>query len=288
MTATETTATTPVSPGPARRAPRPWGLYAAIVLAVIFVVAALWPQLLAPGSPTAVDFAAALQPPSLAHPFGTDESGRDLLTRVIHGTGPSLAIGLGATAVALAIAIVLGSVAALAGRVVSGLAGRIIEILFAFPSLLLALLLVSILGPSASTQIVAVGVGSAPGYARIVRGQVLQAKGAGYVEAAVALGHSRGRILRSHIIPNALRPLVAIFALSIGQSIVWASSLSFLGLGVAPPSSEWGALLDAGRAFITQAPWLIVIPGLVIIALALSTTTIGKHLQITLEKGERS
>lgn len=288
MTAIDTTPGTPAPPAAATRAPRPWGLYAAVTLAAIFVIAALWPQLLAPGSPTAVDFAAALQPPSLAHPFGTDESGRDLLTRVIHGSGQSLAIGLGATAVALAVAIVLGSIAALAGRFVSGIAGRIIEILFAFPSLLLALLLVSILGPSASTQIVAVGIGSAPGYARIVRGQVLQAKGAGYVEAAVALGHSPRRILLAHIIPNALRPLVAIFALSIGQSIVWASSLSFLGLGVAPPSSEWGALLDAGRAYITQAPWLIVIPGLVIVALALSTTTIGKHLQIALERGERA
>lgn len=270
-----------------RRGPRPYGLLLAVLALAACAVSALWPTLIAPASPVEVDFASVLQGPSLAHPFGTDESGRDLLSRVIHGARESLSIGIGATALSLAIAIVLGSTAALGGRALAAVAGRVIEILFAFPSLLLALLLVSILGPSAGTLIVAVGVGTAPGYARIVRGQVLQAKGSGYVEAARALGHSRGRILAAHVIPNALRPLVAIFALSVGQSIVWSSSLSFLGLGVAPPSSEWGALLDAGRAYITQAPWLIVIPGLVIVALALAATTLGKHLQIALERGEK-
>jgi peptide/nickel transport system permease protein len=121
----------------------------------------------------------------------------------------------------------------------------------------------------------------------MVRGQILSAKNSGYVEAATALGHSRARIIQAHILPNALRPLVAVFALSVGQSIVWASSLSFLGFGVAPPASEWGALLDAGRAYITQAGWLIVIPGLVIVAVALAATTIGRHLQNSLEKGEK-
>jgi peptide/nickel transport system permease protein len=137
------------------------------------------------------------------------------------------------------------------------------------------------------TQIVAVGVGTAPGYARIIRGQILSAKDSGYVEAAVALGHSRWRILGAHIVPNAVRPLVAIITLSIGQSIVWASSLAFLGLGVAPPSSEWGALLDAGRTYITQAGWLIVIPGLVIVTLALAATALGRYIQNILEKGEK-
>jgi peptide/nickel transport system permease protein len=121
----------------------------------------------------------------------------------------------------------------------------------------------------------------------MIRGQILAAKGSAYVEAATALGHSRPRIVLSHILPNALRPLVAVFALSVGQSIVWASSLSFLGLGVAPPSSEWGALLDAGRQYIVQSPWLIVVPGVVIVAVALAATTIGRHLQSHLEKGEK-
>jgi peptide/nickel transport system permease protein len=182
-------------------------------------------------------------------------------------------------------ALVLGSIAALGDRVTSAVVNRLIEVVFAFPNLLLALLLVSILGPSPWTQVVAVGVSTAPGYARMVRGQIISAKNAGYVEAARALGHGWWRILGRHVLPNAIRPLVAVFTMAIGQSIVWASGLSFLGLGVAPPSSEWGALLDAGRSSILQAPWLTFIPGLVILVLALTATTIGKHIQNSLEKG---
>jgi peptide/nickel transport system permease protein len=267
---------------------KPWGLYLAIGFAVLVTVAAVAPQLLATHSPTALDYPAALQPPSWAHWFGTDESGRDLYSRVVYGARESLLIGLGAAAVGVSVAIVLGTLAALAIKPAAVVVDRFVEVMFAFPALLLALLLIAIAGPSATTEIFAVGLGTAPGYARMVRGQILSAKSSGYVEAATALGHSRARIIRSHILPNAIRPLVAVFALSIGQSIVWASSLSFLGLGVAPPSSEWGALLDAGRAYIIQAPWLIVIPGLVIVAVALAATTIGRHLQSYLEKGERS
>lgn len=269
----------------ARLADRPWSLWLALAYVAVLAIAALAPSLLAPSSPTAVDYAAALLPPSLEHPFGTDESGRDLYTRVVHGAADSLSIGLGAAALAIVCAIVLGVLAALGPRPIAALVDRVIEVLFAFPTLLLALLLIAITGPSATTQIIAVGLGSAPGYARMVRGQIRQAVGSGYVEAAVALGHGRARILRRHVLPNALRPLVAVAALAVGQSIVWASSLSFLGLGVAPPSPEWGALLDAGRPYVIQAGWLIVIPGLVIVALALAATSIGRHLQRRLENG---
>jgi len=266
----------------------PWDLIVAATVSVLFVIAAIWPQVLATYDPFAMDLGAALQSPSLAHWFGTDEAGRDLYSRVVYGTRESLGIGIGAAAVSLSLAVVLGTLAALGGRATSAAVGWLLEVAFAFPALLLSLLLIAVLGPSALTQILAVGIGTAPGYARIVRGQILSAKGSGYVEAAVSLGHPRSRILGRHILPNALRPLVAIFALSIGQSIVWASSLSFLGLGVAPPSPEWGALLDAGRAFITEAGWLTVIPGLVIVVLALAATTLGRHLQLFLEKGEKS
>lgn len=266
----------------------PWGLLAAIAVLGFFAAAAVAPHLLATHSPVALDYPAALQSPSATHWFGTDESGRDLYSRVVFGTRESLTIGLGAAVVSLTLALVLGALAALGGRIVSAAVGRVIEMLFAFPTLLLALLLIAVAGPSATTAIFAVGLGTAPGYARMIRGQLLQAKGSGYVEAAVALGHSRARIIRRQVLPNGLRPLVAIFALSVGQSIVWASGLSFIGLGVAPPSPEWGALLDAGRAYITQAGWLTVIPGLVIVVLALATTTLGTHAQRALEKGERS
>ncbi|MFJ8895688.1 ABC transporter permease [Leifsonia sp. NPDC102414] len=266
---------------------RPWGLYVAVAFALLLAVAAFAPQALTVHAPTAIDYGAALKPPSFAHWFGTDESGRDLYTRVVWGARESLLIGLGAAAVGVITALILGSIAALGPKPAAVVVDRFVEVMFAFPALLLALLLIAIAGPSAATEIFAVGLGTAPGYARMIRGQILGAKNSGYVEAATALGHSRWRIIRAHILPNALRPLVAVFALSVGQSIVWASSLSFLGLGVAPPSSEWGALLDAGRAYITQAWWLVVVPGLVIVAVALAATTIGRHLQIRLEKGER-
>jgi len=284
MTAIRVTAIPTIS---TRLARLPWGLYAAGALVVLLGLAAIAPQLLATSDPYALDYPAALQAPSWAHWFGTDESGRDLYSRIVYGTRESLLIGLGAAGVGIVLALLLGSLAALAIKPAAVVVDRFVEVMFAFPALLLALLLIAIAGPSAATEIFAVGLGTAPGYARMIRGQVLAAKNSGYVEAATALGHSRARIVRAHILPNALRPLVAVFALSVGQSIVWASSLSFLGLGVAPPSSEWGALLDAGRAYITQAGWLVVVPGLVIVAVALAATTIGRHLQINLEKGER-
>ena len=266
---------------------RPWGLYLALLLVALLVIAVIAPQLLTSGLPFESHYADALQPPSFAHWFGTDESGRDLYTRVVYGARESLVIGLGAAAVGILTALVLGSLAALGPKPVAVVVDRFVEVMFSFPALLLALLLIAITGPSATTEVLAVGLGTAPGYARMIRGQILAAKGAPYVEAARALGHPRSRIVVAHILPNALRPLIAVFALSVGQSIVWASSLSFLGLGVAPPASEWGALLDAGRANIIQAPWLVVIPGLVIVAVALAATTIGRHLQSWLEKGEK-
>ncbi len=279
----------PASDASAVRRRRPsLGLVAALGVVAFLLLAAVWPAVLATHSPTANDFAAALQSPSWAHWFGTDEAGRDLYSRVVWGARESLLIGLGAASVSLGVAVLLGTAAALGGRVLAGVVGFTLEVAFAFPALLLALLLVAILGPSAWTQVLAVGIGTAPGYARIVRAQVLAARSSGYVEAAVALGHARGRIVLRQILPNALRPLVAIFALSIGQSIVWASSLAFLGLGVAPPSSEWGALLDAGRTYITRAPWLVVIPGLVIVTLALAATSLGGRLRDALETGEKA
>ncbi|TFV98469.1 ABC transporter permease [Orlajensenia leifsoniae] len=280
----------PAAPRPtasARLLQLPWDLFAALTATAVFALAALWPALLATQGPFAMDLANTLAPPSSAHWFGTDESGRDLYSRVIYGTAASLGVGIGAAVVSLTLAVILGSLAALGNRPTAAAVGWLLEVAFAFPALLLSLLLIAVLGPSILTLILAVGIGTAPGYARMVRGQILSARGAPYVEAAVALGHSRGRILRQHILPNSLRPLVAVFALSIGQSIVWASSLSFLGLGIAPPAPEWGALLDAGRGYITVAGWLTVIPGLVIVLLALTTTTLGRHLQSILEKGEK-
>lgn len=261
----------------------PPGVIAAGLVVALLVLAVVWPSLPATHDPNAIDLPAALQSPSVHHLFGTDLSGRDLYSRVVHGTAQSLLIGIGATAVALLIAVVLGFSAGLAPRGVSAGTDRLIEVLFAFPALLLALLLVSVFGPGAATLVVAVGVGTAPGYARIIRGQVRSVRTAPYIEAARALGHTRTRIFRQHIVPNALRPMAVTATLGVGQSIVWASGLAFLGLGVPPPASEWGALLDAGRTYLTHAWWLELFPGLAIVVVALALTTLGRYAGHRLE-----
>jgi peptide/nickel transport system permease protein len=258
-----------------------------LLIVILVIVAAVAPGVLAHGNPDAISLGQTLLPPSFSHPFGTDDAGRDLFTRVIYGARESLGIGLGATGLAMSIAILLGFGAGLARGVVDAVISRILEVAFAFPVLLLALLLIAIRGPSLSTEIVAVGIGSAPGYARMVRGQVLNVRQAAYIEAADALGHSRWAVTRRHLFPNAMRPLVAMITLGVGQSIVWASGLAFLGLGVAPPSSEWGALLDSGRLYVTTAWWLELMPGLVIVLVALSVTSLGRTLQHRLEGAAR-
>jgi peptide/nickel transport system permease protein len=263
------------------------GTVVPLVIVLLVVIAAIAPGILTHRNPDAINLEQTLLPPSFSHLLGTDDAGRDQLTRVIYGARESLGIGLGATGLAMSIAILLGFAAGLARGVVDLVISRILEVAFAFPVLLLALLLIAIRGPSLTTEIVAVGIGSAPGYARMVRGQVLNVRQAAYIEAAGALGHSRWAVTRRHLFPNAMRPLVAMITLGVGQSIVWASGLSFLGLGVAPPSPEWGALLDSGRLYVTTQWWLEVMPGLVIVLVALSVTSLGRTLQHRLEGAAR-
>jgi peptide/nickel transport system permease protein len=265
---------------------RPGTVVASLIVAFL-VIAVIAPGLLTARSPYTINLEQTLLPPSLAHPFGTDDAGRDMYTRVVYGARESLGIGLGATGLAMGIAVLLGFAGGLMGGIVDMAISRVLEVAFAFPVLLLALLLIAVRGPSVNTEIIAVGIGSAPGYARMVRGQVLNVRRADYIEAAGALGHSRWPVIRRHLFPNAMRPLVAVTTLGIGQSIVWASGLAFLGLGVAPPSPEWGALLDSGREYITTSWWLEILPGLVIVLVALSVTTLGRTLQHRLEGAAR-
>ena len=259
----------------------------AVVIVALLAIAVLAPSLLTSHSPTEIDLQNTLHPPSSAHPFGTDDAGRDLFTRVVYGARESFGIGLGATALAMVIAILVGFTAGLSRGVVDAVLTRLLEVAFAFPVLLLALLLIAIRGPSLGTVIVAVGVGSAPGYARMVRGQVMHVRQAGYIQSSLALGHTWPAVIRRHLFPNAMRPLVAMMTLGVGQSIVWASGLAFLGLGVAPPSPEWGALLDAGRVSITTSPWLEITPGLVIVLVTVALTSLGRTLQHRLEGAAR-
>jgi peptide/nickel transport system permease protein len=273
--------------GTVRRLGRPGSLTPGIVLAWLMIafllVAVAFPGLIARDAPLAVDPSKAMLAPSLGHLFGTDQSGRDVFSRVVYGARESLSIGIAATVVGLVIAIVLGFTAGLGGRPADLVISRFLEVLFAFPSLLLALLFVAMFGAGVESLIIAVGIGSAPGYARMVRGQVIAVRHAPYIEAARILGHRPLRIMASSIFPNAMRPLLVLGTLGIGQSIIWASALSFLGLGAAPPAPEWGAMLAAGRDFISSAWWLEFFPGAVIVATTLAVTAIGRHLQRRLE-----
>ncbi|SCB31778.1 peptide/nickel transport system permease protein [Bradyrhizobium shewense] len=264
----------------------PFRIAVCIIIFGVFVLAAMAPKVLQTHDPLAIDLRSALQSPSIAHWFGTDQLGRDLYSRVVEGAGQSLAIGLGATALSMSIAMVIGGAAALSGGLLDSILSRIIDVLFAIPTLLLALVFVTVFGPSVLTEVVAVGIGTAPGYARMIRGQMLSIKGAGYVEAAKVLGHPFSRIVWRHILPNAMNPLTAMMTIGVGQAIIWASGLAFLGLGIAPPAPEWGALLNAGRNYVIYAWWLEIIPGLAVTAFALSLTIIGRHLQDRLE-GQR-
>lgn len=278
------------SPRPARRVRRhpalggP-GVWAAAVVVALVLLAALLPDLLAPQDPLEISLSESFDAPSAQHVFGTDQSGRDVFSRVIHGAGQSLAIGLGATAIGLVGALALGLIGGLAGRFADATVTRVIEVLYAFPGILLAMILIAVYGSSALTQMVAVGVATMPGYARMVRGQVLAVRGSLYVEAARALGHPPARILLRTLLPNAFRPLAVLITLGIGQAIVWAAALGFLGMGVQPPTAEWGAMLNAGRTYIQQAWWMDFFPGVTIVLFTLSLTVLGRHLQRTNDSG---
>ncbi|MBM6621577.1 ABC transporter permease [Micrococcaceae bacterium RIT802] len=272
--------------GTLRRRPRAGWLRAGNVLpavaaltALFLVLAALVPGWLAPADPLAIDPVAAFRGPSGAHWLGTDESGRDIYSRIVHGARPSLLIGAAATALGLGLALLLGLAAGLGGRWLDAGVGRIVEVLLALPGLLLALVFIALAGPGVATTIVAVGLSTAPGYARIIRTQVRALRTSPMIEAARVLGHSPARILARHLLPNALGPVLVLATLGIGQAVVWASALSFLGLGEAPPAPEWGAMLAAGRTYLGFAWWMTFFPGLAIVATAASSTVLGRSLQ---------
>ncbi|MFB9309713.1 peptide/nickel transport system permease protein [Agromyces hippuratus] len=246
---------------------------------VLFLLAAtLAPELVATQDPNEIAPADAFQSPSPAHWFGTDESGRDIYSRVVAGTATSLLIGVAATAIGLALGLVLGVLASFGGRVVDYGVNRLVEVLFAFPGLLLALLVIVVYGPGPVTATVAVGLSTAPGYARIIRGQLVAIRSSQYVEAARVLGRSPARILSRHVLPNALIPIFVLATLGIGQAIVWAAALSYLGLGAQPPAAEWGAMLAAGRTYLATAWWMTVFPGLMIVGTTIATTVLGRAL----------
>lgn len=260
---------------PARLRPGTW-LLAACGLLILLCAAV--PGLIAPGDPLAIAPRESFLSPRWGHPFGTDESGRDLFTRVVHGTRSSVLIGVLSTLLGVGLGAVLGLVTGLGRRWLDAAGSRLIDAMLAFPTLLLALLLIAVRGPGVATVIVAVGLSSAPGYARLLRSEVRRVSRSGHVEAARMLGKGPVAIVWRHILPGALGPLLAVATLGVGQAIVWASALGYLGLGAPPPAPEWGAMLNAGRTYISNGWWMTVFPGLAIVGVGVVATLAGRRL----------
>jgi peptide/nickel transport system permease protein len=248
------------------------------IIVVAAVAAAVGPWL-TPFDPSAQELPLRLARPTLTHPFGLDELGRDILARVLAGARISFLVGFVVVSVSASVGTTLGAVAGYFGGVVDDLISRIIDVLLAFPGLLLAIALVAVLGPSLGNVLFALTIIGWVGYARLVRGQVLRAREFEYVQAARALGASTPRILWRHVIPSALPAVVVQATLGMAAAIIGEAALSFLGLGVQPPTPSWGTMLNGGRAHLLDAPHLTVFPGLAIALVVLGLNFVGDGLR---------
>ncbi|KJL29828.1 ABC transporter permease [Microbacterium oxydans] len=256
---------------------RPVVLLATVWLALI-VIAALWPGLLAPGDPLLGVPADKLQAPSAAHLFGTDQIGRDLYTRVVHGTQLTLSAAAIAVGGGMLVGALLGVIAGFAGGRIDELIMRGADVLLAIPGLLLSLAIITALGFGTVNVAIAVGAASVASVARIMRSEVLRVRSAPYVEAAQASGNRWLRVLGRHVLPNSLGPVVVLSVLELGGAILAVSSLSFLGYGAQPPLAEWGSLVSGGRDYLRSAWWLTTFPGIAIALTVLSANRLSRAL----------
>jgi len=259
---------------PARRRVRlfagtDWSMRVGLAGIALLALAAALAPLILPGDPIKLNLAEGLQPPSFAHWFGTDQLGRDVLTRVIYGARIDLQIGAIGVAIPLAIGLVLGLLAAYFGGWVDALIGRLIDVVIAFPFLVLVIAIVAMLGPGLINLYIAVTLVSWVLYARILRGETLALKRRDYVLAATSLGYSHLRVMFRHILPNAIAPAI-VFAMSdFALDVQLGATLSFFGLGVRPPTPEWGLMIAEARNFMLTEPWVVLFPGLAIVVLSL-------------------
>jgi peptide/nickel transport system permease protein len=254
-----------------------------LIVVVLMVLLALFAPWIAPYDPLATSFAAVRKAPSAAHWFGTDEVGRDLLARVLHGGRASLAAGVIAVSIAVGCGVPLGMLAGYAGGVIDAVISRITDAMLAIPFLILAIALAAFLGPSLGNAMIAIGITATPIFVRLSRGQVLAVRAEDFVEAARAVGNPPLRILLRHILPNILPPVIVQATLAIAAAIIAEASLSFLGLGQQPPAPSWGSMLNTAQRFLTQAPWMAVFPGLAIFASVLAFNLLGDGLRDALD-----
>jgi peptide/nickel transport system permease protein len=264
-------------------------LLAGVLLLTLIVLAAVLAPWLAPAPPTQVDITQIRKAPSLAHPFGTDGVGRDVLSRVLHGGRVSLVVAGAGMAGSLLLGTTLGLLGALAGRRLSAVVDRLIDVQLAFPYVLLAIAVTSAVEPSVPVLIVLMVLAGWAGAARVVRAIALQERGKDYVKAAQVLGIPRLRIALRHVFPSVLPSVLVLAAMQMAAMIVFEATLSFLGMGIQPPTPSWGGIMLDGKAFLTSAWWLTTAPGLAIVLTSLALVLIGDGLQRALlaERGQR-
>lgn len=261
-----------------RRAAQIGGLI--VLLLVLLAILAPW---IAPYDPYAINVKDRLQPPSLTYPFGTDDLGRDLFSRVIYGARTTIQTGVVVVLIAASLGTLIGLISGYYGGVVDLVIMRITDIMLAFPYILLALAIVATLGPSLQNALIAIGLAYVPGWARFVRGNVLTIGKQEYVTAALATGTSAPRIIRRHILPNVLSSIIVLASLDFPAAVLSTAALSYVGLGAQPPTAEWGALLTGARSYMRTASWLVNFPGLAIFITMLGFNLLGNALRDTLD-----
>ena len=257
---------------------RNFAFTAGLVLTLLLVIAALAAPLLATHDPNQQDTARRLEAPSSEHPLGLDDLGRDVLSRIVYGARVSLRVGFSVVVIASLIGVTLGAIAGYFGGFVDSAIMRLCDILLAFPGILLAIALVAVLGPSLNNVVLALAIIGWVGYARLVRGQVLKVREMEYVTAARALGAKSPRVIVKHVLPNVINPVIVMATLGLAGAILAEASLSFLGLGVQPPTPSWGAMLTSGRRYLGLANHLAIFPGAAIMLAVMGLNFLGDGL----------
>ena len=257
-------------------------VFGAIIVTILIAVA-LFAPLIAPYDPIKQNFRIQLLPPSLDHLFGTDEFGRDILSRVLYGARWALFVGLLADSIALVVGVTLGLLAGFYGGKADAVITWMSDVMLAFPYLLLAMIVVAVLGPGIVNAMIAIGIVYVPQYARLVRGTVMSLREKEFIEAARCIGLSRPRIIARHILPNCVAPIIVMATLAIGWAIVETAGLSFLGLGAQPPLPEWGSMLSSGRNYMLSAWWIATFPGLAILVVVIGFNILGDGLRDVLD-----
>lgn len=259
------------------------GAIAGGIVFVLIILIAVFAPVLSPFDPDKLNARNSLRPPGSEFWFGTDQFGRDILSRTIHGARISVMMGLVAVAISVTGGSILGLLAGYYGGIVDTLVSRLVDVMLSFPGILLALVIVAILGPNLSSAMIAIGISAMPLYIRVVRGSVLAIGSTEYVEAARVIGGNDARILVSHLLPNVLSPIIVLASLGIPSAIISGAALSFLGLGVTPPTSDWGAMLANGRSYLSSAWWLSTFPGIAIATIVLAINLLGDGLRDALD-----